>query len=106
MADSDFVVNRKDLNLDDHVIVKYRFQTPGNFLNAAIALSKEQSFSCIEDPTKEKFLTKRFAAKVIKDSIVEIQQDEKPALPTYFCSTALTSISVSIASIVPGFVHR
>lgn len=86
MADSDFVVNRKDLNLDDHVIVKYRFQTPGNFLNAAIALSKEQSFSCIEDPTKEKFLTKKFAAKVIKDSIVEIQQDEKPALPSYIYS--------------------
>ncbi|MCH8004335.1 MAG: hypothetical protein IH934_06940 [Nanoarchaeota archaeon] len=86
MTDKDFVVERKDLDLNEHVIVKYRFQTPGDFLNAAIALSKEQSFSCIEDPIKEKLLIRRFAAKVIKDSIVKIQQDNKPALPTYIYS--------------------
>jgi len=86
MSDKDFVVERKDLNLNEHVIVKYRFQTPGDFLNAAIALSKEQSFSCIEDPDKEKLLIKKFAAKVIKDSIVEIQKDKTPALTSYIFS--------------------
>lgn len=86
MIDEGFVVEREDLDLNAHVIVKYRFQTPADFLSAAIALSKEQSFSCIEDHAKEKELIRKFAAKVIKDSIVEIRQEKSPAMVSYVYS--------------------
>lgn len=86
MIDNDFIIKREDLNPETDIVVKYRFQTPGDFLDAAIALSREQSFSCIEDPAKEKELTRRFAAKVIQDSIVEMGREKNPGLPTYIYS--------------------
>ena len=64
-SEKDFIIGRKDARPEKYVVVKYRFQTPGNFINAAVDLSKEQSFSYIEDPIKEKKFIKKFAAKVI-----------------------------------------
>lgn len=87
MAERDFVTKRKDLKLQNHVVVKYRFQTPDrNFIGAAIDLSREQSFSMIEDPVKERGLIKKFAAKVIVDSIENEKREKNPALPSYIYS--------------------
>ena len=85
-SEKDFIIGRKDARPEKYVVVKYRFQTPGNFINAAVDLSKEQSFSSIEDPIKEKELIKRFAAKVISDSVVETNIKRIPDMPSYIYS--------------------
>jgi len=86
MFEKDFIIKRKDVKPDEHVVVKYRFQTPGSFINAAVDLSKEQSFSTIEDPVRERGFIKRFAAKVISDSVVEIDTKDTPDIPSYVFS--------------------
>jgi len=87
----DFLVKRRDVNLQNHVIVTYRLQTPGkNFIDAAIDLSKEQSFSTIENPIKERELTKKFAAKVITDSVINEKREKIPGLPSYIYPKSTT----------------
>jgi len=86
MINNPFVKKRDELNLDKHIVVKYRIQTPGDFLDAVTALAKEQSFSCIDDKVKEKELIERFSAKVIKESLVEIREEAKPAIFSYIYS--------------------
>jgi len=84
MADQkDFLIESKDLDKSTHVVVTYRLETAGDFLEAAVALSKEQSFSAFEDPVKEKELIARYAAKVVVDSVVHIGENQTPSLTSY-----------------------
>lgn len=82
----DFLIESKHLDKDSYVVVTYRLETAGDFLEAAIALSKEQSFSSFEDPVKEKELIARYAAKVVVDSVVHIGESPTPSLPSYIHS--------------------
>ena len=71
--DKDFVISKSDLKKDEYIVVRYRFETAGDFESAAIALAKEQSFSTIEDPEKEKKLMKSITMENMVDMDIKNQ---------------------------------
>lgn len=81
--DTDFVITSKDLNKDEYIVVRYRFETAGDFETAAIALAKEQSFSTIEDPVREKEMIGLYGAKVVMDTVGPERRVKEPTLPSF-----------------------